>query len=82
MRDRYLEIGAEWNESEVCYFINGIKTACENYTWVGNDGTPGNPATVLMYFAVGGPWAGRNGIDEAKFPAEMEVDYIRVYRKN
>jgi len=82
LRDRYLEIGAEWTETGVCYFINGVKTACENYRWVGNDGSPGNPATVLMYFAVGGPWAGRNGIDEAKFPASMEVDYIRVYRKN
>ncbi|MGB7299933.1 MAG: hypothetical protein WBD34_11480 [Burkholderiaceae bacterium] len=82
LRERWLEIGAEWTETGVCYFINGIKTGCENYRWVGNDGSIGNPATVLMYFAVGGPWAGRNGIDATAFPAAMEVDYIRVYQKN
>lgn len=82
LRERWIEIGAEWTETGVCYFMNGVKTACENYRWVGNDGSVGNPATVLMYFAVGGPWAGRNGIDRASFPASMEVDHIRVYRSN
>ncbi len=81
LRDRWIEIGAEWTETGVCYFIDGLKTGCENYRWVANSGQPANPATLIMYLAVGGPWAGKNGIDDSRFPARMEVDYVRVYQK-
>lgn len=81
LRDRWIVIGAEWTETGVCYFINELKTGCENYRWVSNSGAPANAATLIMYLAVGGPWAGQNGIDDASFPAQMEVDYIRVYQK-
>ncbi|MFS0490228.1 glycoside hydrolase family 16 protein [Leadbetterella byssophila] len=33
----------------------------------------------LINLAVGGMWGGQKGIDEAAFPAEFEVDYVRVY---
>lgn len=82
LRERWIEIGAEWTAEQVCYFVDGFKTACENYRWVTNDGAAANPATVVMFLAIGGPWAGRNGIDEAAFPLALEVDYIRVYRKS
>lgn len=81
LRGRWLEVGAEWTESSVCYFIDGLRTGCENYRWVTNDNRSGNPATILMFLAVGGPWAGLNGIDDSAFPAHMEVDHVRVYRK-
>lgn len=38
---------------------------------------------LLLNLAVGGDWAGKanaTGIDEAAFPQEMRVDYVRVYR--
>ena len=79
LRDRWIQVGAEWDQKGVCYYIEGFRTACENYKWVTRDGEPGNPATILTYLAVGGDWAGRHGIDEAKFPIQFEVDYIRVY---
>ena len=34
---------------------------------------------LLMNIAVGGDWGGAQGVDEAAFPAWMEVDYVRVY---
>nr|WP_246429016.1 glycoside hydrolase family 16 protein [Pseudoxanthomonas broegbernensis] len=34
---------------------------------------------LLMNLAVGGSWGGAQGVDEAAFPAWMEVDYVRVY---
>lgn len=34
---------------------------------------------LLMNLAVGGDWGGAKGVDEAAFPAWMEVDYVRVY---
>jgi len=82
LRNRWIEIGAEWTENQVCYFVDGLKTGCENYRWVTNDGTPANPATVVMFLAVGGPWAGSNGINYDAFPTALEVDHIRVYRKS
>jgi|GEM_PF-6215699 len=82
LRDRWIEIGAEWAQSGVCYFIDGVKTACENYRWVNNEGVSGNPATLIAYLAVGGPWAGLNGIDDNRFPADLEIDHIRVYQGN
>jgi beta-glucanase (GH16 family) len=81
LRHRWIEIGAEWTADQVCYFVDGLKTGCENYRWVTNDGTPANPATIVMFLAVGGPWAGANGIDKAAFPTALEVDYIRIYQK-
>ena len=31
------------------------------------------------FVAVGGDWGGAQGVDDAAFPAWMEVDYVRVY---
>ncbi len=79
LRGRWAEIGAEWSIDGICYFVDGVKVACENYRWVTNDGATANPATLTTYLAVGGPWAGRNGIEDAAFPTELEIDRIRVY---
>ena len=40
------------------------------------------PATVLLNFGVGGPWAGSAGVDAAKLPTQSyDVDHVRVYQK-
>jgi len=38
------------------------------------------PFYIIMNVAVGGTWGGAQGVDEAAFPAKMEVDYVRVYQ--
>ncbi len=38
------------------------------------------PQHLLLNVAVGGTWGGQQGIDDAVFPARMEVDYVRVYQ--
>jgi beta-glucanase (GH16 family) len=81
LRNRWIEVGMEWTSDAVCYFIDGEKTGCERYAWVTNDGRLANPAEVVMLLAVGGPWAGRNGIDDGAFPTELLVDHIRVYER-
>jgi beta-glucanase (GH16 family) len=51
----------------------------------GNEGT--GPAAwpfdqrfhLLLNIAVGGNWGGQQGVDEAVFPARMQIDYVRVY---
>jgi len=52
LRDRWIQVGAEWDQKGVCYYIEGFRTACENYKWVTREGEPGNPATILTYLAV------------------------------
>lgn len=37
---------------------------------------------LILNLAVGGNWGGAEGIDVAAFPAQMEVDYVRVYKKD
>jgi len=81
LRERWIEVGALWTNRSVCYFVDGQKTGCERYRWVTNTGESANAAELIMQLAVGGPWAGRNGVDAAAFPTVFEVDHVRVYRK-
>ena len=34
---------------------------------------------LLLNIAVGGNWGGTEGVDDSIFPAEMQVDYVRIY---
>ena len=38
------------------------------------------PQYLILNIAVGGTWGGQKGVDDAIFPARMEVDYVRVYQ--
>lgn len=81
LRNTWIEVGAEWTSTGVCYFVDGYKTMCENYRWVVDSGAAAAPAHLLINLAIGGQWAGRHGIADAKFPTRMEIDYVRVYKK-
>lgn len=37
------------------------------------------PFHMILNLAIGGPWAGSKGIDDAAMPQRFEVDYVRVY---
>lgn len=81
LRARWIEAAAEWTATGVCYYVDGYRTACENYRWVDNGGNQAAPAHLLLNLAIGGSWAGRYGIDEAGFPTSFDVDHVRVYRR-
>jgi beta-glucanase (GH16 family) len=82
LRDVWLRTAIEWTPSSVCYFVDGIKVMCEAYRWVRRDGTPAPPAHLLANLAIGGKWAGRNGVDDSRFPAKFSIDYLRVYERD
>jgi hypothetical protein len=42
--------------------------------WLYKDGRRAGPAHILINLAVGGAWAGLGGIDNAAFPASLQVD--------
>lgn len=81
LRDQWIETAAEWTEDRVCYFLNGTRMMCERYEWRHRDGRPAAPGHVLLNLAVGGQWAGRHGIDDAKFPTRLQVDHVRIYER-
>ncbi|MXP42079.1 family 16 glycosylhydrolase [Altererythrobacter soli] len=40
------------------------------------------PMSLIFNVAVGGDWGGAEGIDEAAFPASMEVEHVRVWQRS
>jgi len=40
------------------------------------------PFYIIMNIAIGGAWGEVKGIDDKAFPQTMEVDYVRIYKKN
>jgi beta-glucanase (GH16 family) len=82
LRDRWIEVGLEWHPDHVCWYLDGGKFGCVTYRWVANDGPDAtNPASVLLNLGVGGPWAGADGVDDAKFPAHYDIDHVRIYAR-
>lgn len=51
------------------------------YNWVYDDGTAAVWPHLILQHAIGGPWAGRNGIDNTKLPAAVQVAWVHVYEK-
>jgi beta-glucanase (GH16 family) len=80
LRDVWIEVAVKWTVDDVCYYVDGYRVMCENYRWTYNHGAPAAPAHLLLNLAIGGSWAGRHGIADAKFPAEFRVDHVRVYK--
>lgn len=64
----------EWNEEEYIFYIN------EEETWRTSAGGVSEVPAYLKITAEIGDWAG--DIRKADLPAEMLVDYVRVYEKN
>ncbi len=79
LRERWVDLAFEWAADGLCYFVDRVRVGCENYRWLTNDGSAANPAILALYLAIGGAWAGRNGIDDANIPTQLEIDHVRVY---
>jgi beta-glucanase (GH16 family) len=73
--------GCLWDESSYSMFVDGQRIVRRLTKWVHDDGTPAGPAHVLFDLAVGGQWAGRNGIDVIAPGDAFQIDYVRVYQK-
>ncbi len=67
-------VGVEWSPSEIIYYINGKEMA--RFT----NNIPDQPMFLIASLAVGGDWPGPVSGWTA-FPARMEIDFIRVYKR-
>lgn len=72
----------QWDANKVVIGVNGIDYFIYNNPLNGNRSQwPfDRPQYLLLNVAVGGALGG--AVDNANLPASMEVDYVRVYRKN
>ncbi len=70
----------EWDANYVRWFVDGAQF-CEMYIQNGTGGTEEfqKPFFLLLNLAVGGNWPGSPNSSTA-FPAQMLVDYVRVYQ--
>ena len=64
-----------WTEDEVRVGVDG-ETAL-----VADAEEFDQPMSLIINVAVGGSWGGAEGIDEAAFPARMEIEHVRVYQQ-
>ena len=81
LRGVWIEVGLDWQDRQSCYFIDGVKMACEPYEWLQNDHRPAPASPLLLILAIGGPWAGRGGIEDERLPASFDVAHVRVYEQ-
>ena len=72
----------EWTEKKISIFIDSEKYFEFDNEGKGPDVWPFNKNFyLLLNIAVGGNWGGKMGVDDSIFPQEMQIDYVRVYRK-
>ena len=65
--------GAKWTENEISWFFDGQRVSTLR-TPVGFD----KPMYLVVNLAVGGDWPGTPD-SSTHFPAEFQVDYVRIY---
>lgn len=63
-----------WEPGECVWYVDGVERARAT------EGVPSVPMFLLANLAVGGDWPGAPA-EETEFPAAMDVDYIRVWRR-
>ena len=78
----YHVYGMEWTSEKLTFFIDGeehmtfLKERDDHSVW------PFHYAFhPIVNLAWGGSWGGAQGVDESALPTDLEVDYVRVYKK-
>lgn len=79
--DDYHVYGIEWDADSINWQLDGIKFhSVEIKNNVNSTEEFHKPFFILLNLAIGGDWPGQT-VDPNKIPAEMLVDYVRVYQK-
>lgn len=77
----YHVYGIEWDSTSIRWYLDGKKYhEVSILNGVNSTSEFHKPAFILLNVALGGDWPGQK-IDDAKLPARMIVDYVRVYKK-
>ena len=80
--DSFNDYILEWNEKEIKTYINDTLIFFypkNNQPW---ERWPFDEKFHFIFnIAIGGNWGGMKGIDDSAFPAKMEIEHFRVYKK-
>jgi beta-glucanase (GH16 family) len=76
--DAWHTVGLDWLPDRVVHYWDGQHTHTRELDWRRADGHPAAPAHLIINYAVGGGWAGRNGVDDKLGP--LEINYVRCYK--
>jgi beta-glucanase (GH16 family) len=75
------EYAVEWNAERVLFFFDGAQVHEFANDGGGVESWPfDQPMFLIVNLAIGGAWGGQQGVDDAIFPAEYQIDYVRVYQ--
>lgn len=79
--DAFHVYAMEWNAESLSIFVDNDKYFTFRNEHSGYAAWPfDGPLYLLLNIAIGGDWGGQKGIDDAIFPQQMLVDYVRVYQ--
>ena len=83
--DSFHKYGIEWTNKSIRFYIDDRlfyeSFKGENGRVSTNEGWPfDKPYYLILNLAIGGNWGGE--VDDSILPAEMQVDYVRIYQKN
>ena len=76
--DDWHVFGLLWQPGSYTVYFDKKKVYTRAFDWLGRNGEDASPAHVLLNLAIGGSWAGRYGVDDARFPQALGVDYVKV----
>lgn len=82
--DTFHKYSIEWSKDSIIFYIDdklffGSKKG-EAGRVSTNEGWPyEKPYFLILNLAIGGNWGGE--IDDSIFPVEMQIDYVRIYKK-
>jgi beta-glucanase (GH16 family) len=68
--------GVDWEPDRIVWYLDGI----ERWRYDDAGRVPHEPMYLLINLAVGGTWPGSPD-SSTRWPAEMTVDYVRVWKK-
>ncbi|WP_159803415.1 family 16 glycosylhydrolase [Arthrobacter zhaoguopingii] len=81
MADGFHQYAVEWEPGVIRWYVDGVKTYERNRTttsWM--DESFSRNFFLRLNLAIGGSWPGSPDAD-TQFPALMEVDYVRAYKR-
>lgn len=72
----------EWYPDRIDFFVDSTKYLTSENDGTGWEAWPFDKRFhLILNIAVGGDWGGAKGVNSGIFPQIMEVDYVRVYKK-
>lgn len=79
--DRFHTYGVNWSPEKIDFLLDGkIYFSFANEHKTAAEWPFDQPFYVILNLAIGGNWGGKKGIDDTIFPAQLEIDYVRIYQ--